>query len=634
MAHEQAIPDFPGLSEQDFCTSIPGRFEKIVHRYPERLAVKSSRFAWSYDELNRSANRLAHAILNASGPECAPIALLFEHDAPAIAAIIAVLKAGKFYASLEPSFPLPRNEGVLADLRAPLLLCDQANLPAALKLAKGKCRLLIYDAIDQTCSSENPRVSVTAPMPFAIFYTSGSTGQSKGVLWNQDVPLHRFFVDAQEVSISPHDRQTLLTSLSFPASCADMNRALLNGASLHLYDVRKFGSAYLADWLRQEEITFLRPPIALFRHFLSSLEVKDAFPSVRAIALSGEALFREDIVSARAHFPMSCRIIYAYMVAEVGSLITRLVIGAETQLDSPVVPVGYPVDGREVLILDEDRRPLTANEAGEIAIRGRYMAAGYWGQPEQSRLRFIRDPADPERVLYLTGDLGRMRPDGCLELLGRRDSRVKIRGFSVELRGLEAALRELDEVKNAVVMPLPDVTGETGLVAYVVPAVPAAVDAGALRRLLAAKLPEYMLPSVFVFLGALPLTRNGKVDRRALPYPRANQRQSARQSQAPRSPTEIALAMIWSDVLKLDHIDVDDNFFELGGHSLLAARVIARVNEEFKVSLLLRGLYDAPTLAKLAALIESESRHGMAGPSASGNEEPTLREAIRLLGLR
>jgi amino acid adenylation domain-containing protein len=620
-----------GFSEQDLHGSVPGRFKQIVQRYPDGLAVKSSRYAWTYAELNRIANRLAHAMLAAIGPDCMPLALLFEHDAPAIAAIIGVLKAGKFYASLDPSFPLLRNEAVLADLQAPLLLCDRANLPVALELAKNRCRLLVYESIDETHSSENPDFSLTDRMPLGVFYTSGSTGQPKGVQWNQSLSLHRVLTDMEDISMSPRDRHTLLTSLTFPASSSDINLALLNGASLHLYDIRKFGTAYLADWLRQEEITCFRAPITLFRHFLSSLQEKDAFPSVRMIGLGGDVLFREDIETARAHFPASCRIIHRYTISEAG-MVTRLVIGADTRLDSPIVPVGYPVWGKQVLILDEDRRPLPSGESGEIAVRSRYLAAGYWGQPEQTRLRFIPDPVDPDSVTYLTGDLGRLRPDGCLEFLGRSDFRLKIRGFRVELSAVEAALRELDDVEEAVVVPQPDPTGEQSLVAYVVPAAQPAPDAGALRGLLATKLPDYMIPSAFVFLEALPLTQSGKVERKALPRPDASRPALQQRYQAPRNPTEEALVTIWSDVLRLAQIGVLDNFFDLGGHSLLAARVIARLNEKFQVRLPLRSLYDAPTVAGLATLIENGSQH-VPGLAATETEERALQDAIRLLGL-
>lgn len=630
-APAQLAPGFPDFSERDLDASVPGRFEQIVRQCPEKLAVKSSRHAWTYAELNRIANRLAHAVLAAIGLDGAPVALLFEHDAPVIAGIIGVLKAGKFYASLDPSFPLLHNKAVLADSGAALLLCDRANLPAAYELAESQCRLLVYDAIDVAYSPENPVLSATAQMPLGIFYTSGSTGQPKGVQWNQNLALHRVLTDIRDMAISPEDRQTLLTSLTFPASSSDLSLALLNGASLHLYDVRKFGTAYLADWLRQEEITCFRPPVALFRHFLTSLDESDAFPSVRVISLGGAALFREDIETARTHFPTSCKMIHRYSSSEAGE-VARLIIGADTQLDSPTVPVGYAVPGKEVLILDEHRRELPANEAGEIAVRSRYLAAGYWAQPEQTRQRYTPDPVDPGSVVLLTGDLGRVRLDGCLELLGRSDFRVKIRGFLVELAAVEGGLRELDEVKDAVVTLQTDPSGETCMVAYVVPAAQPAPDAGALRHLLSMKMPDYMLPSAFVLLEALPLTRHGKVDRKALPRPERNHLEPKRQCQAPRNPMEEALVTIWSDVLKLDHIGVEDNFFELGGHSLLAARLIGRVNEKFQVHLSLRKLYDAPTVAELATLIEPGSRD-VPGPAAYRNEEHAVQETLHLLGL-
>ena len=624
-----AVPDIP---PDDPDASVPGRFERIVRQHADKLAVKSSGHAWTYAELNRIANRLAHALLSAIGPESAPVALLFEHDAPAIAGIFGVLKAGKFYASLDPSFPLSHNEAVLSDLRAPLLLCDRANLAAAYALAKNGCRLLIYDDIDDSFSPENPELSVTARTPLAVYYTSGSTRQPKGVLRNQNVTLRRVAGDRRDLATSPEDRQTLLTSLTFSASSSDINVALLNGASLHLYDIRKFGTAYLADWLRQEKITHIRPPVALFRHFVASLLENDTFPSMRVITLGGAPLFRQDIEAARAHFPASCKIIHRYSVSEAGG-VARLIIEADTQLDGPVVPVGHPYPGKQVLILDEARRALPVTEVGEIAVRVPDVPAGYWHQPDQTRERYIPDPSDRQKVLVLTGDLGRMRTDGNLELLGRSDSRIKIRGFRVELTAVEGALRELDGVEDAVVTPQTDDRGETRMVAYVVPASQQTLDAGNLHRALATRLPDYMVPSAFVFLETLPLTRGGKVDRKALPPPAHNTPASAREWRAPQNPTEAALVAIWSEVLNVVRLGVTDNFFELGGHSLLAARVIAKVNEAFRVNLLLRTLYDAPTVAELAAHVDNLGRLRTPEAAPPQYEKLTLPEAIRLLGL-
>ena len=617
------------LSEHDLEASIPARFEYVSRECADKLAVKSSRHAWTYSELNQIANRVAHALLAAIGPDSAPVALLMEHDTPAIASLLGILKAGKFYAFLDPSFPLPHNQGILADLKASLLLCDRANLPAAMEMTKSGCPLMVYDAIDDAYSLENPRLSVTPQMPFAIFYTSGSTGQPKGVQWSQHLSLRRVLADTADMAISQDDRQSLLTSLTFAGSSSDTNRALLNGASLHLYDVRKFGTAYLARWLQQEEITYLRPPIALFRHFVAALDKEDVFPSVRAISLGGAALYREDIENAKAHFLTSCQIIHRYSTSETGQ-VARLIIRPDTKLDSAIVPVGHPISGKQVLILDENRRELHA-EVGEIAVRSRDLAAGYWGQSEQSPTRFIPDPADPHSVVYLTGDLGRVRHDGCLEFIGRRDFLVKIRGFRIELAALEAALRKLDTVRDAVVISEPDPAGEPSLVAYLVPVSKGVYDPNVLRRELATSLPEYMLPTTFVFVDALPLTRSGKVDRKSLSRVKRESPAFEREWRAPRTSTEARLLTIWSGVLRLDRISVTDNFFELGGHSLLAARVIASINETFHVSLMLRTLYEAPTLAELAVLIEESD--SVTVTKAPACEALVVQEMRRMLGL-
>jgi acyl carrier protein len=233
-------------------------------------------------------------------------------------------------------------------------------------------------------------------------------------------------------------------------------------------------------------------------------------------------------------------------------------------------------------------------------------------------------------VVLLTGDVGRIRPDGYLELLGRSDSLVKIRGFRVELAAVEAAMRELDTVADVAVLSLPDATGEASVVAYVV--LTGDGDVGGVRHALATRLPDYMIPSAFVVLDALPFTRSGKVDRKALPLPAQHVTISARAWQAPRTSAEEVLVSLWSDILKVDRIGVADDFFELGGHSLLAARVIAKVNEQFRVSLVLRALYDAPTVARLAALIEQSGPH-IPERKTSANEAPAVEETRRLLGL-
>ena len=629
VSNAQDDREIPRFGDADLATSVATRFEKVAAACPQRLAVRSSRHTWTYSELNQIADGIARALLQDLGPRSEPIALLFEHDAPAIAAILGVLKAGKFYVALDATFPAARHQAVLADLQAPVLLCDRNNLALARNLLTGRCKLLVYESIDFDSAFETGPVGLSSQTPFAVFYTSGSTGEPKGVQFKHNLPLHRVLVDILDAGISPQDRHTLLTSLAFAASAADFCLPLLNGASVHLYDVRKLGTASFADWLRGEEISIVRSPIALFRHFIASLRPEEHFPVVRAIGLSGAALFRDDVKRARPHFDSACRVLHRYTVSEVG-LAARLIMTADTPLDSTVIPAGYAVPGKDVIILDEDGREVAANEAGEIAIRSRYLPAGYWRQPQQTLERFVPSTEEPGMVTCLTGDRGRLRSDGCLEFLGRTDFRVKVRGFRVELSAIEAALRDLHDVEDAAVVAQPDPSGETSLVAYVVANAKSAASAAAVRKQLSSVLPEFSLPARFVFLSRLPLTRNGKVDRKALTSAEAVC-DAPRQEGLPMTATELAIVQIWADVLKRDRIARHDSFFDLGGHSLSAAKAIAQINEKLRVRLLPQTLYDTPTLAALAATIERETR-ALTEAHAQSRQDETVQDVIRRLG--
>jgi acyl carrier protein len=262
------------------------------------------------------------------------------------------------------------------------------------------------------------------------------------------------------------------------------------------------------------------------------------------------------------------------------------------------------VPGKEIVLLDDERKIVECDNVGEIAVRSRYLATGYWQRADLTEAKFIPDPDGGDARLYLTGDLGRMGQDGCLELLGRKDFMVKIRGYRVELAEIERSLVALDTIVDAIVVARVKQTGDTQLVAYVVPAdqIP---TVSALRRALAKNLPDYMIPSIYVLLDALPLTPNGKVDRRALPEPGNGRPELGTPHVLPRTPIEAELAKVWAEALSLDQVGVYDNFFDLGGHSLSATRVVAKVVKKFQLEIPLQSLFSAPTVAEMAALIET-----------------------------
>ncbi len=265
--------------------------------------------------------------------------------------------------------------------------------------------------------------------------------------------------------------------------------------------------------------------------------------------------------------------------------------------------MGFPLDDNKVLLLNEDGQEVGFNQVGEITVKSRYLALGYWGKPELTREAFHPDPAGADQRIYRMGDLGRRLPNGCLELLGRKDSQVKIRGYRVEVAEIEMQLLELDTVKRVAVVAQIDVSGNQRLVAYIVPGDQPAPTTSELRRILAEKLPVYMIPSAFVMLDTLPQLPNGKLDRRALPALGTARPELESPLLLPRTPVEQALAEIWAEVLGLEQVGIHDNFLELGGDSLLASQVISRVIQAFQVEVPLRSLFDSPTVAKMALII-------------------------------
>ena len=595
--------DFVDFKKEEVEQSIPVRFERQVRRYPNHVALKSESFLLTYDELNKAANCIARAILAQLGPGEEPIALLFEHDVPVMIALIGVLKAGKAYVGLNPSHPQDRLAHLLEDLETDLIVTNNRNLVLASKLAQNKCQLLNIDEIDQTyISDQNLNLPISPDTLAAIIYTSGSTGLPKGVMRNHRSLLHRIWHDTHDYPIRATDRLSLLYSFSFGTSLTDIFGALLNGAALISYDFKTLGPNPLASWLNKEEITFLHPPITLFRQFMATLSEGEKFPKLRTIALSGQTLYKRDVERFRRYFSTDCLLIHRMGSSETAG-VGRLHIDRKTVITNDIIPVGYALEGREILILDDGGRDVGFNQVGEIAIRSRYLAPGYWHSPDLTQAKFLPDPEGGDKRIYLTGDLGRLSPDGCLQHLGRKDFQVKIRGYRVELPEVEAVLYSLDLVKEGVVVAHADPYNEKRLVAYIVPTSHSRSLINELRGVLTEKLPDYMVPSTFIILKEMPLTSTGKINRRALPMPDRVRPELSEAFVQPQTSTQEALAEIWSEVLNVEPVGINDNFFELGGQSISAAQVISRILNTFQVSLSLQAMFESPTIASLADLI-------------------------------
>jgi amino acid adenylation domain-containing protein len=600
----------PGEVEQ----SIPDRFERQAARHAGRTAVLVEGQALTYAELDRWANRIARALLERRGPSAEPVGLLIGRAVPMVAAILGTLKAGKVYLPLEPRFPAARLRQVVAASGAGVVVCDGAHRQLAAQLAPGPGALLDVDRAAEQYPDTAPARSVGPDHVGYLLYTSGSTGRPKGVYQNHRNLLHHTRQHTQTFRIAPGDRVALLAPFSAAASIHPLLSALLNGAALCPFDAREQGADRLAGWLAARRITLYHSVPALFRQVAASLGPGPNLPHLRLIRLGGDQVLPGDVDLCRTHFAPGCALVVSFGASETHTVCWHRLDG-QTPVPADVVPVGRAVDGAEVLLLDEAGEPVRAGEVGEIAVRSRHLALGYWNDPERTRASFGDADAHGRRT-YRTGDLGRQLSDGCLVHLGRKDLRVKIRGQAVDLAEVEAALAALMPAGEAAVAVSPDRDGQPRLVGYVAPAAGGPVSPGALRTELARTLPDFMVPSAFVRLDALPRTGNGKVDRPALPPPGDAGLEPGRPYTAPRTPLEERLAGLWAEVLGLTRVGVHDDFFELGGHSLLGGRLLARVRSAFGVDLPLRRLFEAPTVAALAGAVTEARAAGPAGETA------------------
>ena len=609
-SEQQAIRDkcfhpsgtFVEFPIEDVETSIPARFEKIVRMYPDRLAVKMGELTLTYDELNKWANQIARAILARRGQGSEPIALLFEHGMEVFAAMIGVLKTGKFCVAVDIDSPRERVAHVLRDSGVQLIVTNSQDRTLRQSINGGVHVLLTTDEIDvSTRNSENLGIPIAWSDVSGILYTSGTTGEPKGAIETHGYRLHVMRGHSNLVHVCPEDRLSLVHSVTFGGGLIQVFRSLLNGASLFPFDLKSRGIDQFTKWVNQEQISIAQLPPSAIRQLADSPESKALLKSLRVIHLCGSPITKHDFDLYKEHFPASTFLAIT-MGATGGGTICSCILDKTFTFPAEGTPLGFPVEGIEILLIDEHWKEVGLNQDGEIAVRSRFLGAGYWGQPELSKAFFVPDRGGSEEPIYLTGDLVRRLPDGFLIHLGRKDLMVKIRGFRVEFGEIESVLLKHPEVKVAGVRAWDRESEEKFLAAYVVPKGNTTLTVDELREFLKQTLPDYLIPSAFMFLESLPLT-NGKLDRTALPRP-DHKRPNLEQPYAqPHGDVEIRLVQIWQEFLNIRPIGIHDNFFDLGGHSLAAMRVISQVIKQFQLELPLRSLFQSPTVAAMAAVI-------------------------------
>ncbi len=612
---------FEPFSPREIEQSIPARFEAQVRRYPDRLAVKSGADAWTYAELDRAADRIAHAVVAAGGEGEEPVGLLVEQGALLIAVILGVLKAGKIYVPLDPSFPKARLAEMLADAQARVVVASAAARLLATATAPPGARVIEASAESGDAPVEHRAVSISAGSAAYIYYTSGSTGRPKGVVDTHRNVLHNVLRYTNSLRVTPDDRLTLLQGPSFSGAVSSMFTALLNGAAVFPFDVGREGVDRIAGWLRREAITIYHSVPSLFRCVATS---GAAFPALRLIRLEGDRASAADLAAFQSAFAPPCVLVNGLGATECG-IVRQYFVGAGSAAPPGLVPIGYPVQDMDVAVLDEAGGELGAGQVGEIAVRSHYLARGYWRRPDLTAAAFSADPRDPALRTYRTGDLGRLRVDGCLEHLGRKDAQVKIRGNRVETAEVEAALLAVETIREAAVVTR-EQSSEPALVAYVVPSGDGPPNVSALRRRLAERLPDYMIPSVYMPLDALPLNDNRKVDRRALPAPDGRRPVLDEVLVPPRNLLQRQLGLIWERVLEVRPVGIRDSFFDLGGSSLLAMRMMDEVEAALGRKMPLSVMLSGATIEHLADAIQEQAAEFRAPvvPVQPGGRRPPL----------
>ncbi|HEX7736568.1 MAG TPA: amino acid adenylation domain-containing protein, partial [Ktedonobacteraceae bacterium] len=603
--------DFP----RDRC--LPQLIEEQAARTPDAIALVSGEGYLSYQELNQRANQLArHLRALGIGAESL-VGVYMERCADMLVSLLGILKAGGGYVPLDPASPWERIAFMQRDTAMRVLL-TQAHLVAGRELPGIHilCLEHMWEEIAQR-QRENLSSGAEAENLAYVIYTSGSTGKPKGVQI-----VHRTllaFLTAMRVSpgIRPQDRWLALTPLTFDIATLELFLPLLVGATVILAPRETLADgAALAHQLRETGATVAQATPATWRLFVQATGTR---PDVPLTILCGGEAFPRDLLAPLLERATAVWNLYGPTETTIWSSIQAM------QASSDPAGIGRPIANTRLYLLNSYLLPVPVGVAGELYIGGQGVARGYLQRPDLTAERFIPDPFSqkPGARLYRTGDWARYQPDGALLFSGRQDQQVKIRGHRIELGEIEAALLEQAGVREAAVAIYEQTPEDQRLVAYVVAAEPEKLTLTELRQALAARLPDFMLPSTFQWLSALPLTPHGKLDRRALPAPDRSRPEQKTVFVAARTPLEELLAGIWCQVLQLERVGTFDNFFTLGGHSLLATQVIARVREMAQVEVPLRTLFETPTVAGLAASITRISRQ------AQGDALPPLLPALR-----
>ncbi|RCJ26206.1 non-ribosomal peptide synthetase [Nostoc minutum NIES-26] len=613
-------------------------FVEQVELTPNAVAVEYENQQLTYYELNYRANQLAHYLRSLGVKPNVLVGLCVERSLEMVIGLLGILKAGGAYVPLDPEYPSDRLSFILDDTQVKVLLTQQRLID---RLPSNHAKLVCLDTDAELISQCSPNNIISGVQPnnlVYIIYTSGSTGKPKGIAMSQLALCNHILWHRDNLKIARGAKTLQFASISFDVSFQEIFTTWCSGGTLFLItEELRHDTSALLGFLQEKAIQRMFLPVVGLQQlaeFAISNELVNTH--LQEIITSGDQLRITGAVYEWLGKLSDCTLHNQYGPSE-SHLATSFTLPNSVETWPLLPPIGRPISNTQIYILDKYLQPVPVGVTGEVYIAGVLLAQGYLNRPELTQDKFILNPfsqgrgAEEQRSrreafnsdrLYKTGDLARYLPDGKLESLGRIDNQVKIRGFRIELGEVEAVLGQLGDVQASCAVVREDIPGNKRLVAYIVPQKEQTPKVSEVRSFLKSKLPEYMLPSAIVILDALPITPNGKLDRRALPAPDVHS-QLSDEYVAPRNPIQEILSVIWAQVLKVEQVGIHDNFFELGGHSLLATQLVSRVRTSLKVELPLRSLFAAPTVAELSQNIQQLQQQELTGSAIS----PRARDA-------
>ncbi|HEB87260.1 MAG TPA: amino acid adenylation domain-containing protein, partial [Gammaproteobacteria bacterium] len=601
------LPDPTVILDEPQQQTIPEIFAGIAARLPDNVAVSQNNKNWTYDDLNKASLRLA-ATLHVQGAEPGDVIAVFgRRSFGLIASLLAVLRAGGVILPVDNSLPPGRQEIMFRESRARMILNIDGDtaLHAGLETLHVNAETGCLDGVISDC--ESGVTGFTEPGandPAYIFFTSGSTGIPKAVLGCHKSLSHFLCWQRDKFAVGPGDRVAQLTALSFDVVLRDIFLPLTSGGTVCLPEDKDLVN--ILQWVEREAITVIHSVPAVIRLWLESRHEGASLHSLRWLFVAGEPLTDVLVQQWRAAFPVSGMMVNLYGATE--TALVKCFHLLDGEIKNGIQLIGDALPQTQALVLRRNRQLCGIGETGEIVIRTPFMTLGYLNNEAENRKRFIKNPFrdDEQDMLYFTGDRGCYRPDGKLEIRGRLDEQVKIRGIRIEPAEVAATLSLHDSIHDCTVITQKDQSDNCALVAYVVPEKNSGITAGELRTDLGYYLQGAFIPSAFIFMEQLPLLPNGKVDRKALPAANLNNPDPGQKPVTPRTPVEKILAELWMTVLGIKQVGIHDNFFHLGGHSLLVIKAILRINSVLRTEFPLVTFFQLPTIAEQASRIEQD----------------------------